>query len=162
MAPLAGGGRPVDVAPDAAQVARRVYCHGVSEQEVIDAPAVDAEEETLSEDKHPFAGLGLGNRIIKALRDLGYEQPTPIQAETIPALLHGRHVVGLAQTGTGKTAAFALPILSQLDLKQKAPQALVLAPTRELAIQVCESFEEYSSHLKGVRLLPIYGGQWIS
>lgn len=140
-------------------MARRVYCHGVSEQEVIDAPAVDAEEETLSEDKHPFAELGLGNRIIKALRDLGYEQPTPIQAETIPALLHGRHVVGLAQTGTGKTAAFALPILSQLDLKQKAPQALVLAPTRELAIQVCESFEEYSSHLKGVRLLPIYGGQ---
>ena len=129
----------------------------MSEREDTETPAADAEE-SQPEDPHPFAELGLGRRLVKALRDLGYEQPTPIQAETIPALLEGRHVVGLAQTGTGKTAAFALPILSQLDLKQKAPQALVLAPTRELALQVCDAFE-YASHMKGVRLLPIYGGQ---
>ncbi|QGF25254.1 DEAD/DEAH box helicase [Raineyella fluvialis] len=106
-----------------------------------------------------FADLGLEDRILKALRDLGYEVPTPIQAATIPTLLEGRDVVGLAQTGTGKTAAFALPILSQLDLKQKAPQALVLEPTRELALQVAEAFESYSTHLRGVKLLPVYGGQ---
>ena len=93
------------------------------------------------------------------MRELGYESPTPIQAETIPALLEGRHVVGLAQTGTGKTAAFALPILNRIDLKQKAPQALVLAPTRELALQVCEAFESYATHLRGVHVLPVYGGQ---
>jgi len=77
-----------------------------------------------------FADLGLSERVLKALTDIGYESPSPIQAATIPALLDGNHVVGLAQTGTGKTAAFALPILSQLDLSQKKPQALVLCPTR--------------------------------
>src|SRR6478609_6582956 len=106
-----------------------------------------------------FADLGLDDKVLKALRDVGYEHPSPIQAATIPALLEGRHVVGLAQTGTGKTAAFALPILSRLDLKQKSPQALVLAPTRELALQVCEAFERYAAHLKGVHALPVYGGQ---
>ncbi|MGO4596679.1 DEAD/DEAH box helicase [Terrabacter sp. 2RAF25] len=106
-----------------------------------------------------FADLGLDERVLKGLRDVGYEHPSPIQAATIPALLEGRHVVGLAQTGTGKTAAFALPILSQLDLKQKAPQALVLAPTRELALQVCEAFERYAARLPGVHVLPVYGGQ---
>ncbi|MEO7752638.1 MAG: DEAD/DEAH box helicase, partial [Terracoccus sp.] len=106
-----------------------------------------------------FADMGLDDRILKALRDVGYEHPSPIQAATIPALLDGRHVVGLAQTGTGKTAAFALPILSQLDLKQKSPQALVLAPTRELALQVCEAFEKYATWMKGVHVLPVYGGQ---
>src|SRR4051794_39195887 len=106
-----------------------------------------------------FADLGLDEKVLKALRDVGYEHPSPIQAATIPALLQGRHVVGLAQTGTGKTAAFALPILSRLDLKQKKPQALVLAPTRELALQVCEAFEKYAAHIKGVHVLPVYGGQ---
>jgi ATP-dependent RNA helicase DeaD len=77
-----------------------------------------------------FDDLDLDGRIIKALRDVGYETPSNIQAETIPLLLAGKHVVGLAQTGTGKTAAFALPILSRIDLTQKAPQVLVLAPTR--------------------------------
>ncbi len=110
-------------------------------------------------DQPSFADLGLGERIERALKDVGYETPSPIQAATIPALLEGRHVVGLAQTGTGKTAAFALPILSRLDMKQKAPQALVLAPTRELALQVCEAFEKYSSRMPGVRVLPVYGGQ---
>jgi len=106
-----------------------------------------------------FADLGLESSVLRALADVGYETPSAIQAATIPLLLEGRDVVGLAQTGTGKTAAFALPILSRLDPKQKAPQALVLAPTRELALQVCEAFEKYAAHLKGVRVLPVYGGQ---
>lgn len=97
--------------------------------------------------------------MLKALADVGYESPSPIQAQTIPPLMEGRHVVGLAQTGTGKTAAFALPILSRLDLSQKTPQALVLAPTRELALQVSEAFEKYAAHMRGVHVLPIYGGQ---
>ena len=113
----------------------------------------------MSEPQKSFADLGLDDRVLKALRDVGYENPTPIQEATIPALLQGRHVVGLAQTGTGKTAAFALPILSRLDLRQKAPQALVLAPTRELALQVCEAFEKYASWMRGVHVLPVYGGQ---
>ncbi|MDE0547294.1 DEAD/DEAH box helicase [Microbacterium sp. C7(2022)] len=106
-----------------------------------------------------FADLGLGDAVLKALRDVGYETPSAIQAATIPTLLEGRDVVGLAQTGTGKTAAFALPVLDRLDLGQKNPQALVLAPTRELALQVCEAFEKYASHLRGVHILPVYGGQ---
>jgi ATP-dependent RNA helicase DeaD len=83
----------------------------------------------------------------------------PIQAATIPPLLAGRDVLGQAQTGTGKTAAFALPILSRLDLPQRKPQALVLAPTRELAIQVAEAFQRYATHMPGFHVLPIYGGQ---
>ncbi|WP_246056507.1 DEAD/DEAH box helicase [Nocardioides eburneiflavus] len=115
-------------------------------------------------DEHPapeqtFSDLGLSAEVLKALSDVGYETPSPIQARTIPPLLEGRDVVGLAQTGTGKTAAFALPILSRLDLSQKKPQALVLAPTRELALQVSEAFERYAAHLRGVHVLPIYGGQ---
>jgi ATP-dependent RNA helicase DeaD len=106
-----------------------------------------------------FADLGLGDAVLKALKDVGYENPSAIQAATIPPLLAGRDVLGVAQTGTGKTAAFALPILDRLDLSQKTPQALVLAPTRELALQVCEAFERYSAHLKGVHVLPVYGGQ---
>ncbi|WP_395690258.1 DEAD/DEAH box helicase [Nocardioides sp.] len=106
-----------------------------------------------------FADLGLSEPVLKGLADVGYETPSAIQAATIPPLLAGRDVVGLAQTGTGKTAAFALPILSRLDLSQKAPQALVLAPTRELALQVCEAFERYAARIKGVHVLPVYGGQ---
>src|SRR6195952_248178 len=106
-----------------------------------------------------FSDLGLGDAVLRALKDVGYENPSAIQAATIPPLLQGRDVLGVAQTGTGKTAAFALPILDRLDLAQKSPQALVLAPTRELALQVCEAFERYSSHLKGVHVLPVYGGQ---
>ncbi len=107
----------------------------------------------------PFSELGLSEPVMRALKDVGYEHPSAIQAATIPPLLAGRDVVGLAQTGTGKTAAFALPILSRLDVTQKTPQALVLAPTRELALQVCEAFEKYAAHLKGVHVLPVYGGQ---
>ncbi|MEZ0577409.1 DEAD/DEAH box helicase [Nocardioides sp. MH1] len=111
------------------------------------------------DDAPGFADLGLGSKVLKALSDVGYESPSAIQAQTIPHLLQGRDVMGLAQTGTGKTAAFALPILDRLDLSQKSPQALVLAPTRELALQVCEAFEKYASTTKGVHVLPVYGGQ---
>ena len=106
-----------------------------------------------------FNQLALDKPLLKALDEVGYETPSPIQAQTIPLLLEGRDVLGQAQTGTGKTAAFALPILSGLDLKQKHPQVLVLAPTRELAIQVAEAFQKYASHMKGFHVLPIYGGQ---
>ncbi|MDF2993216.1 MAG: deaD [Microbacterium sp.] len=110
-------------------------------------------------DKLTFADLGLDAAVLKALKDVGYETPSAIQAATIPVLLQGRDVVGLAQTGTGKTAAFALPVLSQMETGHKNPQALVLAPTRELALQVCEAFEKYAAHIKGVSVLPVYGGQ---
>ena len=106
-----------------------------------------------------FTDLALPDNLLKALSDLGYESPSPIQAETIPSLLAGRDLVGQAQTGTGKTAAFALPILARLDLKKFGPQALVLAPTRELAIQVAEAFHKYAKHVPGFHVLPIYGGQ---
>src|SRR5512139_457000 len=123
-------------------------------------PSPDAVAESGELEETPtFADLGIDKRVLRALNDVGYESPSPIQAATIPALLEGRHVVGLAQTGTGKTAAFAVPILSQIDLKQKAPQALVLAPTRELALQVSEAFERYAAHIPGVHVLPVYGGQ---
>jgi ATP-dependent RNA helicase DeaD len=106
-----------------------------------------------------FRDLALIEPVLRALDDVGYETPSPIQAQTIPLLLKGKDVLGQAQTGTGKTAAFALPILSRIDLSQKDPQVLVLAPTRELAIQVAEAFQRYAAHLKGFHVLPIYGGQ---
>jgi len=106
-----------------------------------------------------FNQLALKPPLLKALDEVGYETPSPIQAQTIPLMLQGKDVVGQAQTGTGKTAAFALPILSRLDLNQKNPQVLVLAPTRELAIQVSEAFQKYAHHMKGFHVLPIYGGQ---
>ena len=106
-----------------------------------------------------FADLGLSEPVLQALTAVGYEAPSPIQAATIPALLAGGDVLGQAQTGTGKTAAFALPILSRLDLRQREPQALVLVPTRELAIQVAEAFQKYATALPGFHVLPIYGGQ---
>ncbi|MBA8823250.1 ATP-dependent RNA helicase DeaD [Saccharopolyspora lacisalsi] len=106
-----------------------------------------------------FDSLDLDSRVLQVITELGYETPSSIQAETIPTLLSGRDVVGQAQTGTGKTAAFALPILSNLNLEAKKPQALVLAPTRELAIQVAEAFQRYAAHLPGFHVLPIYGGQ---
>ncbi len=115
--------------------------------------------DTAPESGPTFSDLGLDAGVLKSLKDVGYETPSAIQAATIPALLSGRDVIGLAQTGTGKTAAFALPILQRLDHSQKNPQALVLAPTRELALQVCEAFERYASGTKGVHVLPVYGGQ---
>jgi ATP-dependent RNA helicase DeaD len=106
-----------------------------------------------------FGQLALAGPVLQALQEIGYECPSPIQAESIPPLLEGRDLLGQAQTGTGKTAAFALPLLSRLDLAMKQPQVLVLTPTRELAIQVAEAFQAYARHLKGFHVLPIYGGQ---
>ena len=106
-----------------------------------------------------FVDLGLSAPVMASVTEVGYESPSPIQAATIPALLEGKDVLGQAQTGTGKTAAFALPILSRLKLDQKKPQALVLAPTRELAIQVAEAFQRYANKIPGFVVLPIYGGQ---
>ncbi len=106
-----------------------------------------------------FESLGLALPVQKALADVGYETPTPIQAASIPTLLQGRDILGQAQTGTGKTAAFALPLLSRLDLSARVPQVLVLTPTRELAIQVAEAFQTYARYLPGFHILPVYGGQ---
>ncbi len=106
-----------------------------------------------------FKQLALNTALLKSLDKIGYEMPSPIQSQTIPLLLEGGDLVGQAQTGTGKTAAFALPILNNLDFKQKEPQVLVLTPTRELAIQVSEAFKKYAANLKNFHVLPIYGGQ---
>jgi ATP-dependent RNA helicase DeaD len=105
-----------------------------------------------------FADLQIHPSVLQAVADVGYETPSAIQAATIPAMMAGSDVVGLAQTGTGKTAAFAMPILSKIDTSSKATQALVLAPTRELALQVAEAFSRYGAHLPHINVLPIYGG----
>jgi ATP-dependent RNA helicase DeaD len=106
-----------------------------------------------------FDDLHIHPAVLQAVREVGYESPSAIQAATIPALMAGSDVVGLAQTGTGKTAAFAIPILSRIDTASRQTQALVLAPTRELALQVAEAFSRYAAHLPGITVLPIYGGQ---
>ncbi|MEE4660259.1 MAG: DEAD/DEAH box helicase, partial [Halieaceae bacterium] len=118
-----------------------------------------SEPESPTEPTQRFDQLGLPEPLLRALGDVGYETPSAIQAMTIPVLLTGRDLLGQAQTGTGKTAAFALPLLARLDLSLNAPQVLVLAPTRELAIQVAEAFQRYATHLRGFQVLPIYGGQ---
>ncbi|MCU0464841.1 MAG: DEAD/DEAH box helicase [Anaerolineae bacterium] len=105
-----------------------------------------------------FAELGLSEATLKAIAELGYEEPTPIQEQTIRLMLDGGDVIAQAQTGTGKTAAFALPILEKIDLSIRAPQALILAPTRELAVQVAEAFQSYSKY-HNISVLPVYGGQ---
>ncbi len=113
----------------------------------------------MAEFETTFADLGLKAPILEALNDLGYEKPSPIQAECIPHLLDGRDVLGMAQTGSGKTAAFSLPLLNNIDPELRAPQILVLAPTRELAVQVAEAMTEFSKHMRGVNVVALYGGQ---
>ncbi|MEP9090375.1 DEAD/DEAH family ATP-dependent RNA helicase [Enterobacter cloacae] len=113
----------------------------------------------MAEFETTFADLGLKAPILEALNDLGYEKPSPIQAECIPHLLSGRDVLGMAQTGSGKTAAFSLPLLNNIDPDLRAPQILVLAPTRELAVQVAEAMMEFSKHMRGVNVVALYGGQ---
>jgi ATP-dependent RNA helicase DeaD len=113
----------------------------------------------LGETSVSFRDLALSDAVLLALADVGYESPSPIQAQTIPVLLSGKDMLGQAQTGTGKTAAFALPALTKIDLSRHEPQVLVLVPTRELALQVSEAFLRYAAHLKGFHVLPIYGGQ---
>ena len=105
-----------------------------------------------------FAGFGLPDSLLEALKKCGYEQPSPIQAAAIPELMLGRDLLGQAQTGTGKTAAFALPLLARINLEARHPQVLVLAPTRELAIQVSEAFQRYAACTPGLHVLPLYGG----
>ncbi|MBF6218091.1 DEAD/DEAH box helicase [Nocardia abscessus] len=122
----------------------------------VDSVSGDDDRDT---DGPSFADLGIDDRLLAAIADVGYESPSPIQAATIPPLLSGADVVGLAQTGTGKTAAFAIPILMGLQATGRSPRALVLAPTRELAIQVAEAFGRYAAHIPGLHVLPIYGGQ---
>lgn len=112
-----------------------------------------------AESKITFKNLSLDNNLLKVLDQIGYETPTPIQEKTIPVMLQGRDLSGQAHTGTGKTAAFALPVLSNLNIKAKKPQVMVLVPTRELAIQVSEAFQAYAVHIKGFHVLPVYGGQ---
>ncbi|NHB61964.1 DEAD/DEAH family ATP-dependent RNA helicase [Photorhabdus sp. RW14-46] len=106
-----------------------------------------------------FADLGLSAPILSALEDLGYEKPSPIQQQCIPHLLNGRDVLGMAQTGSGKTAAFSLPLLHNINAELKAPQILVLAPTRELAVQVAEACADFSKHMRNVNVVALYGGQ---
>ena len=106
-----------------------------------------------------FQSLGLPSELIQALEDVGYETPSPIQLEAIPPLLEGTDLLGHAPTGTGKTAAFALPLLANIDLDSRYQQVLVLTPTRELTIQVAEAFQRYANHLKDFHVLPVYGGQ---
>jgi ATP-dependent RNA helicase DeaD len=120
----------------------------------MSAVPADSIESTVS-----FRDLKLSDAVLRALADVGYESPSPIQAQTIPVLLSGQDMLGQAQTGTGKTAAFALPALTKIDLTRHEPQVLVLVPTRELALQVSEAFLRYAAHLKGFHVLPIYGGQ---
>jgi ATP-dependent RNA helicase DeaD len=108
-----------------------------------------------------FDQFGLNGKLLKAIKDLGYETPSPIQEKTIPLILEGKDIIGQAQTGTGKTAAFALPMLEKIDPKNKKVQALILTPTRELAIQVAEAIHSYGKHIGRIRILPVYGGQSI-
>jgi len=120
------------------------------------------ETQTVENNEISFAEFNLKSEILKAVNELGYEAPSPIQQKTIPLLLEGKDIIGQAQTGTGKTAAFALPVLHNINVKSSEVQALVLTPTRELAIQVAEAIHSYAKHLGRVRVLPVYGGQSIS
>ncbi len=123
---------------------------------------IEEEKTVEAENINTFGQFGLNDELMRAINDVGYETPSPIQLKTIPLLLEGKDIVGQAQTGTGKTAAFALPGLQKIDTKSSKVQVLVLTPTRELAIQVAEAFHTYAKHLGRVRVLPVYGGQSIS
>ncbi len=123
---------------------------------------IEEEKAVEAENINTFSQFNLIAELMKAVNDVGYETPSPIQLKTIPLLLEGKDIVGQAQTGTGKTAAFALPALQKIDTKSSRVQVLVLTPTRELAIQVAEAFHTYAKHLGRVRVLPVYGGQSIS
>ena len=108
-----------------------------------------------------FNELNISAPILRALEELGYESPTPIQQQAIPLALERKDVIGLAQTGTGKTCAFGLPLLEQIDITSDKVQALVVAPTRELAMQITNELRKYSQYMEGIRMLTIYGGESI-
>ncbi len=130
----------------------QAFWFGFSARLVLE-PTLQSQRPTM-----PFAELGLPESIARAAQESGYTETTSIQSEAIPVLISGRDLVGCSQTGTGKTAAFAMPLLAKIDLENKVPQVLVLTPTRELAIQVAEAFEKYGSQLKKLRVLAVYGG----
>jgi len=130
----------------------------ITSTEIISAEIDGANPNTKPKEESGFGRFGFGPELLQALNDIGYQEPSPIQKAAIPELLLGRDLVGQAQTGTGKTAAFALPMLAALDPEQRKPQVLVLAPTRELALQVADAFSSYAAHLNHVRVLAIYGG----
>jgi len=129
-----------------------------AESAPTNSPIEASAESPVEAPANGFDRFGLGPELLKALAEIGYKEPSPIQKAAIPELLLGRDLVGQAQTGTGKTAAFALPMLAALDPEQRKPQVLVLAPTRELALQVADAFSSYAAHLNHVRVLAIYGG----
>lgn len=110
-------------------------------------------------DKLKFTELNLSAEILKAVTDMGFEEATPIQSLSIPKMLEGRDIIGQAQTGTGKTAAFGIPILEKISSKVKSTQALIMCPTRELAIQVAEELKQLSKYKRGLNIVPVYGGQ---
>ncbi len=129
-----------------------------SEAAAAEALSTEAAPSPVSSPASGFAGFGFSPEILSALETIGYSEPSPIQKAAIPELLLGRDVLGQAQTGTGKTAAFALPMLARIDMELRKPQVLVLAPTRELAMQVADAFNSYAVNLPQVKVLPIYGG----
>lgn len=144
------------------EVIADVNANEQAEEETPETAPENTDTETVTEEAPKIAGfdtLGLPEKVVAAVNRVGYEAPSPIQAQTIPVLMDGHDVVGLAQTGTGKTAAFALPILARIDREKRFPQALILAPTRELALQVADAFQSFADHLGGLQVLPIYGGQ---
>jgi ATP-dependent RNA helicase DeaD len=159
------GDASTDLAPEATAANARAPRSRTGPDPSAVAAATDAVDEVGGGDGGEdgpavgFDSLGLAPPIAQAVSELGYETPTAIQLRCIPHLLAGRDLLGQAQTGTGKTAAFALPLLSRVDSARKEPQVLVLTPTRELALQVAEAFQRYAHHLKGFHVLPIYGGQ---
>ena len=114
-----------------------------------------------TENFETFEELGLSENILKALTEMGFTKPSPIQAQGIPAVMQGSDVIGQAQTGTGKTAAFGIPVLERIDVSNNAVQALVLCPTRELAVQVSEEIGRLAKYVKGLRIEAIYGGDSI-
>ena len=109
-------------------------------------------------DTPPFTELGLTPELLAAIESLGYERPSPIQAMAIPVAMAGGDLLGLSQTGSGKTAAFGLPVLARIDLKIRHPQALIVCPTRELAVQVCEEIHRLGAKMRGLKSVPVYGG----
>ena len=106
-----------------------------------------------------FEELNIDERIMRAVEDMGFEEASPIQAQAIPQLLEGRDVIGQAQTGTGKTAAYSIPVLSMIKPELKKPQAVVLCPTRELAVQVADEIRKLAKYMSDIKVLPVYGGQ---
>ena len=127
--------------------------------EKTEAVELSEVEDEPVEDTNPFEEMGLSPAVLASITKSGYVTPSEIQAETIPIVLANLDLIGQAETGSGKTAAFALPLLSKIDLDAKRPQILVLAPTRELALQVAASFDKYGANVKGFRSVCIYGGQ---